>query len=134
MNRIWFPNQRWIRTALQVVLAAITLLGIIVAVAPQILDAIADVLPDDTVVWIAGAIATLAAISAAISRVMAIPAVDEFLKKFGAGSAPAGAVIHTDFDGSEIGLTRRQYRAMLDGADTYDPATSTDGAHLNPGD
>lgn len=118
MNRIWFPNQRWIRTVIQVILAAIATLGIFVAVAPKILDAIADVLPDDAVVWIAGAIATLAAISAAISRVMAISAVDEWLKKFGAGSAPAGAVVHTDFDGSEVGLTRRQYRAMIDGADT----------------
>lgn len=133
MNKIWFPNQRWIRTAIQVVLAAVTLLGIIVAVAPKILDAIADVLPDDAVVWIAGAIAALAAVSAAISRVMAIPAVDAWLKQFGAGSAPKGAVAHMDFDGSHVGLTRRQYRAMLDGADTYDPAAPVDGAPLNSG-
>jgi hypothetical protein len=132
MNKIWFPSQRAIRTAVQVVLAAIATLSIFVALAPKILDAIADVLPDDAVVWIAGAIATLAAISAALSRVMAIPIIDEWLKKFGAGSAPAGAVVHTDFDGTPVPLTRRQYRAMLDGADTYDP--STDGAHLNVGD
>ena len=49
---------------------------------------------------------------------MAIPAVDEWLRRIGAGSAPAGAIAYTQFDGSETGLTRRQYRAMLDGADT----------------
>lgn len=118
MNKIWFPNQRWIRTAIQVVLAAVTLLGIIVAVAPKILDAIADVLPDDAVVWIAGAIAALAAVSAAISRVMAIPAVDEWLRKFGAGSAPAGAIVYTPLNGDTIGLTRRQYRATIESEDS----------------
>ncbi|MFD6699672.1 MULTISPECIES: hypothetical protein [unclassified Microbacterium] len=121
MNRIWFPNQRWIRTAVQVILAAITLLGIIVAVAPKILDAIDEVIPAPAVVWLAGAIATLASISAIISRIMAIPAVDQWLKRFGAGSAPAGAIVHTDFDGTPVPMTRRQYRAMIDGADTYDP-------------
>ncbi|OZB81763.1 MAG: hypothetical protein B7X32_15740 [Microbacterium sp. 13-71-7] len=63
-------------------------------------------------------IATLAGVSAAISRVMAIPAIDEWLRKFGAGSAPAGAITYTPLSGDAIGLTRRQYRAMVDGADT----------------
>ncbi|VXC30173.1 conserved hypothetical protein [Microbacterium sp. 8M] len=116
MNRIWFPNQRWIRTAVQVVLAGIALLGIFVTVAPQVLAAVADVLPGPAVAWLTALIATLAAISAAISRVMAIPIVDQWLRKFGAGSAPAGAIIHTDFDGTPVPMTRRQYRAMLDGA------------------
>lgn len=121
MNKIWFPSQRAIRTAVQVVLAAVALLSIIVTVAPQVLAAIADVLPGPAVAWLTAAIATLAAVSAAISRVMAIPIVDQWLKKFGAGSAPAGAIVHTDFDGTPIPMTRRQYRAMIDGADTHDP-------------
>ncbi|MFB7845151.1 hypothetical protein [Microbacterium sp. NPDC056052] len=88
MNKIWSPNQRCTRTAIQVVLTVVTLL------------------------------ATLAAISAAISRVMAIPAIDEWLRKFGAGSAPAGAIAYTPLNRHSIGLTRRQYRAMVDGDDT----------------
>lgn len=87
-------------------------------VAPQILTAIQDVVPGPVVAWITSAIAVLAAVSAAIALVMAIPAVYEWLRHIGAGSAPAGAVAYTQFDGSETGLTRRQYRAMLDGADT----------------
>lgn len=132
MNPIWFPAQRVIRTVVQVVIAAAAILGAVVVVAPQILDAVSAVLPGSWVAWLTCAVAVLAALSATIARLMAIPAVDAWLKQFGAGSAPKGAVAHMDFDGSQVGLTRRQYRAMLDGSDTYDP--SADGAHLNADD
>lgn len=118
---VWFPVQRVIRTAVQVILAAASVLAVTVIVAPQILDAIADVLPGPAVAWITGAIAALAAVSAALSRVMAVPAVDAFLRRFGAGSAPKGAVTFTEWDGSEVGLTRRQWRAMTDGTGQIDP-------------
>jgi len=118
MNKIWFPLQRGIRTAVQVVVASAAILATVVVVAPQILTAIQAVLPGPAVAWITAAIATLAAVSAAISRVMAIPAVDEWLKKFGAGSAPANAVAYTSSDGTTIGMTRKQWRAYIDGADT----------------
>lgn len=117
MNKIWFPLQRVIRTAVQVVIAAAAILATTVVVAPQILTAIQDVLPGPFVAWLTGAIAVLAGISAAVARVMAIPAVDEWLRNFGAGSAPAGAVAYRGPDGKSTGLTRRQWRAMLDGAD-----------------
>lgn len=118
MNKIWFPIQRVVRTAIQVVIAGAAILATVVVVAPQILTAIQDVLPGPAVAWITGAIAALAAISAALSRVMAIPAVDEWLKKFGAGSAPAQAVAYTSIEGETVGLTRKQWRAKLDGSDT----------------
>lgn len=116
MNKIWFPLQRAIRTAVQVLIAAAAILATTAVVAPQILTAIQDVLPGPFVAWLTGAIAVLAAISAAVARVMAIPAVDEWLRKFGAGSAPSGAVV-AQIDGNATGLTRRQWRAMQDGAD-----------------
>lgn len=118
MNKIWFPLQRAIRTAVQTVVAAAAILATTVVVAPQILTAIQSVLPGPVVAWVTGAIAVLAAFSAAVARVMAIPAVDEWLRKFGAGSAPAGSVAYRGPDGTATGLTRRQWRAMLDGADT----------------
>lgn len=118
MSKIWFPLQRAIRTAVQVVIAAAAILATTVVVAPQVLTAIQDVLPGPFVAWLTGAIAVLAAISAAVARVMAIPAVDEWLRKFGAGSAPTGAVAYRGPDGNATGLTRRQWRAILDGADT----------------
>lgn len=116
------PLQRAIRTAVQVIVGAAAVLATIVIVAPQIIDAVADVVPGPTIAWATAAIAALAAVSAAIARVMAIPAVDEWLRKFGAGSAPAGAVAYRGQDGNSTGLTRRQRRAMHDGTD--------DKAHL----
>lgn len=118
MNKIWFPLQRAIRTAVQVIVGGAAVLAAVVVVAPQIIDAIADVVPGPVIAWATAAIATLAAISAAIARVMAIPAIDEWLRKIGAGSAPAGAVAYQGPDGDATSLTRRQWRAMLDGADT----------------
>lgn len=135
MNKIWFPLQRAIRTAVQVIIAAAAILATTVIVAPQILTAIQDVLPGPFVAWLTGAIAVLAAISAAVARVMAIPAVDGWLRHFGAGSAPAGAVAYRGPDGNSTGLTRQQWRAMHDGADTgTDDATqlrTTISEHTN---
>jgi hypothetical protein len=101
----------------QVIITAAAILATTVVVAPQILTAIQDVLPGPFVAWLTGAIAVLAGISAAVARVMAIPAVDEWLRKFGAGSVPSGAMV-AQIDGNATGLTRRQWRAMFDGADT----------------
>lgn len=112
MNKIWFPVQRVIRTAVQVIIASATVLATAVLVAPQVLEAVQDVLPGPVVIWITGAIASLTAVSAALSRVMAIPAVDAWLKSFGAGSAPAGAVAYTPRGGEQVGLTRAQWRDL----------------------
>lgn len=117
MSKIWFPLQRAIRTAVAVFVTASAMLATTVLVAPQILTAVQDVLPGSFIVWLTGALATLTALSAAISRVMAIPQVDEFLKRFGAGSAPKHAIV-AQIDGNTTGLTRRQWRAMQDRADT----------------
>ena len=116
MNKIWFPLQRAIRTAVQVIIAAAAILATTVVVAPQILVAIQDVLPGPFVAWLTGAIAVLAGISAAVARVMAIPAVDDWLRRFGAGSAPSGAVV-AQIDGNATGLTRRQWRAHINSSE-----------------
>ncbi|GAA4762721.1 hypothetical protein [Microbacterium gilvum] len=94
--------QRVLRTVVQVILGAVAVLGIFVAVAPQVLAAIADVLPASWVAWAAGVITSLAAVSAALARVMAIPAVDAWLKRIGLGSAPRSAptiVVHETKEG-----------------------------------
>lgn len=87
-GEIWFKTQRVLRTAVQVIVTGAGILAIAVIVAPQILDALAAVLPGPVVAWIAGVIASAAAVSAALSRVMAIPAVDAWLTRLGLGSAP----------------------------------------------
>lgn len=84
-----FPWKRAIRTAGQVLVAAATLLAAVAAIAPQVLDAVADVLPGPWVVWLTGAIAFVAALAAALARVMALPVVNGWLTSIGAGSVPA---------------------------------------------
>lgn len=86
---IWFPWQRVIRTALQVIAAAGVFLGAVAAVAPQIIRELVDVLPGPFVVWATGAIAFLAALAAGIARVMALPIVNTWMTALGAGSVPA---------------------------------------------
>ena len=117
MNGIWFKAQRAIRTAVQVVVTAAGSLATVVVVAPQVIEALAEVLPGPVVVWLTGAVATLAAISAALARVMAIPAVDAWLTRLGLGSAPRGAVVVTNARGSAVPLTRKEYQALQDAAD-----------------
>lgn len=89
---IWHKSKRVLRTAVQVVVSGALVLGTIVVLAPQVLDAVAEVLPGPWVAWLTGAIAALAAVSAALSRVMAIPAVNGWLVQLGLGSVPKSSV------------------------------------------
>ena len=92
-GEIWHKWQRGLRTAVQTVVTGAGFLAVAVVVAPQILDALADVLPGPVVAWLAGVIAAAATLSAALSRVMAIPWVDAKLKRIGLGSAPRSATV-----------------------------------------
>ncbi|KDA05867.1 hypothetical protein DC31_13970 [Microbacterium sp. CH12i] len=113
MNKIWFPNQRAIRTAVQVVLALASGLGVFLLVAPQVLEAVREFLPESWYLWLIGFIAFVGTIAAALSRIMAIPQVDAFLRRWGAGSAPADAAVVVDpVTGEMSGLTRRQFRDL----------------------
>ena len=103
-GEIWFKARRAARTAAQVVVTGAAILATLVVVAPQVLDALADVLPGPVVAWCSGAIASAAAVSAALARLMAVPAVDEWLKRIGLGSAPRDALnsfVPADFDEGE---------------------------------
>jgi len=88
VQEIWFKAQRWLRTGVQVAASGSLLLAGLVTLAPEILEALQSVLPGSAVVWLTGAIASLAAVSAALSRVMAIPTVNRWLVRIGLGSVP----------------------------------------------
>ena len=107
-GEIWFKARRALRTAVQVVVTLAGILAGFVVVAPQVLEAVADVLPASWVAWAAGVIAAAAAISAALARVMAIPTVDRWLTRIGLGSAPARAA----YDDEGRPLTRAALREM----------------------
>ncbi|MDR2294673.1 MAG: hypothetical protein LBE05_05665 [Microbacterium sp.] len=113
MDKIWFPMQRALRTAAAVLVTLTSALAVAVVVAPQILTAVQDVLPGPVVAWASGAIAAVAALSAALSRLMAVPWVNEQLTKIGLGTTPRTAVAVTFESGEAVGMTRRQLRAHL---------------------
>lgn len=88
VQEIWYQGKRVLRTVVQVVLGAAAVLAVVVVVAPQVLAAVADVVPGPVLAWLTGAVATLAAVSAALTKIMAIPKVNELLTLVGLGSVP----------------------------------------------
>lgn len=103
---IWYKAKRVIRTVIAVILGILlTLLSFVTALqllAPAVLAELAKVLDPETIAWLSSALAVLVLWAGVITRIMAIPAVNAFLTRFGAGSVPASAVTGK---GSEIDVT-----------------------------
>lgn len=95
VQTIWFQSKRVLRTVVQVVLGAAAVLAGVVLVAPQVLEAVADVVPGPVLAWLTGAVATLAAVSAALTKIMAIPKINELLTLIGLGSVPKSVAVET---------------------------------------
>lgn len=95
VQTIWFQSKRVLRTVVQVVIGAAAVLAVVVVVAPQVLEAIADVVPGPVLAWLTGAVATLAAVSAALTKIMAIPKINELLTLIGLGSVPKSVAVET---------------------------------------
>lgn len=135
MNSIWFPAQRVIRTVLQVVTALLVggaaFFAMFALVAPQVLEAIREVLPPDWYAALLAFVAFVATIAGVLAKIMAIPQVNEWLKKFGAGTAPNGAIAYTDLDGNTTPMTRRQWRAFIRNGGTTDRSPSADELTLD---
>lgn len=86
---IWFKTQRILRTIVQVGIPTFITFA---AVLPQIIDALG--LPADAEVrlWLLAVAAGITAVAAALTRLMAIPAVNAWLVTIGLGSVPKSAV------------------------------------------
>lgn len=95
VQEIWYQGKRVLRTVVQAVIGAAAVLAVVVGVAPQVLDAIGEVVPGPVLVWLTGAVATLAAVSAALTKIMAIPKINELLTLIGLGSVPKGVAKET---------------------------------------
>ena len=86
-TQVRFPLRAMLRTALAVILA----LGIVVPLSVEIiLDewAKAATVPEGARAWLLGASAAIVAVSAALTRIMAIPAVNDWLSRVGMGATP----------------------------------------------
>jgi hypothetical protein len=87
VQRIWFPNKRVIRTVLATLVVFVPTAN---ASLPLLADAFrAPDVPAEVYVWVNGVIAVAIAVLGVVTRIMAIPAVNAILTRFGAGSVPA---------------------------------------------
>jgi len=87
---IWFASKRVVRTILA---ALVVFVPVANASLPLLGEAFnsSDV-PPEVYLWVNGVIAAALAVLGVLTRVMAIPAVNTFLTKFGAGSVPKSVV------------------------------------------
>lgn len=84
-----FPGRATWRTVVQNVISVVLTAGVVLPLAVSIAgEELADVLPENWLAWAVGAAASVAAIAAALTRIMAIPAVDAALRRFGLSSTP----------------------------------------------
>lgn len=85
-----YPGRATARTVLSTILSTLIVLGIIAPIVLGILqEELAEFLPDNVVAVLVTGAALLAAVSAALTRIMAIPAVDQALARIGLSSSPA---------------------------------------------
>ncbi len=86
-TQVIHPWRASLRTGGQTFLAA---LGLAVLTAPMISEFVNQFWPDSPVLaWIAGGAAFAGALSTLITRIMALPLVNDFLTKIGLGANPA---------------------------------------------
>lgn len=85
-SQVAFPWRAALRTGLQTALAA---LSVLIIALPMVSDFVAEFWPDSPLIaWIAGGTAFAGALSVLITRIMAIPAVDDLLTRLGLGAEP----------------------------------------------
>lgn len=83
------PARATWRTTVASIVAAVLALGIILPAVVEIVDEeLAAHLPESWVAWLYAAAALVTAVTAALTRIMAIPGVDEALRRIGLSSAP----------------------------------------------
>lgn len=87
---IWFKSQRIIRSMLAALVVFVPIANVSL---PPLAEAFnsSDV-PTEVYLWVNGVIAAALAVLGVLTRIMAIPAVNTVLTKFGAGSVPKSAV------------------------------------------
>jgi len=85
---IWFQTQRVLRTIVQVGIPAfLTFAGVL----PTIIAAVGLPVDGKVYLWLVSAAAVVTAVAGGLSRVMAIPTVNQWLTTIGLGSVPKSA-------------------------------------------
>lgn len=88
-TEIWYKSKRVLRTVVQVGIPAFLSFALVL---PQLIEALGLPVDSELRLWLVGVAAAVTAVAAALSRIMAIPAVNAWLTKIGLGSVPKSAV------------------------------------------
>lgn len=87
---IWFKSQRVIRTVL---VNLIVILPVVNISLPLVVDAFTgNGVPAEVTILVNAIVAGILVVTGVLTRIIAIPAVNDFLTKLGAGSVPKSAV------------------------------------------
>lgn len=86
---IWYKGQRVLRTIVQVGIPAFLAFALVV---PQIIEALGLPADSELRLWLLGVAGGITAVAAALTRIFAIPGVNDWLTKIGLGSVPKSAV------------------------------------------
>lgn len=89
---IWYKAKRVLRTALATLISALSAWAALQLVIPDVLAELASILPASWILWLTGVVAIITAVASALTRIMAIPRVNDWLTKFGFGSVPKDAL------------------------------------------
>lgn len=85
LGPVWDKTQRVLRTLIQVGIPAFLTFNLVL---PQLIEALGGVLPPEAILWLNGVAAAITAGAVALTRIMAIPAVNDWLAKFRLSTAP----------------------------------------------
>lgn len=83
LGTVWDATQRALRTLIQVGIPAFLGFNLVL---PQVIEAVGGVLPPDAILWLNAMALGITAVATALSRIMAIPAINNFLAKFRAST------------------------------------------------
>lgn len=88
-TQVAFPGKAVLRTLVQIGIPAfVVLVGVIPLIIQIALEELGEHMPDSVRLWLIGAAAFITAVGLAITRVMAIPAVNAWLSKLGLAATP----------------------------------------------
>ena len=92
-TQVAYPGRAVLRTLVQIGIPSFVGLVVVVPLIIQIvLEELGEHMPDGLRLWLAGAAAVITAVGLAITRIMAIPAVNRWLARLGLAATPGGAL------------------------------------------
>lgn len=88
-TQVVYPWKAALRTAVQVGIPTVLTLAVVLPMIIEIvLDEFGEQMPDGLRLWLLAAAGVITGVSLVLTRIMAIPAVNAFLTRFGLGATP----------------------------------------------